>query len=181
MRDYAATVRKAQCTVEANKQGVAVLPWYLLEGKMGMKIKRPYDPVEGVVEADEEWETSYAVSAPVPGCALWNLLNNWLSDDDMLLLSAAEWHNFVVGRSRVGQAKMEQTMERVLLRARWADACCQKMFTGWKLAVLGRQFVERKLMGMTAACNAARRGALRDKEAMAESRNQSSELQKEKP
>jgi len=53
------------------------------------------------------------------------------------------------------------------------------MFMGWKVAVLGRQSMERKLLGMTAACDAARHGALRDKEALAESRNQSSELQEE--
>jgi len=82
-----------------------VPPWYLLEGKMGMKMKRPYNPVEGVVEVDEEWETSKAVSAPVPGCALWNLLNNGLSDEDMTLLSAADWLNFVVGRSMVDQVQ----------------------------------------------------------------------------
>jgi len=39
--------------------------------------------------------------------------------------------------------------------------------------------MERKLEGMTAACDAARRCGLRDKEALAESRNQSSELQEE--
>jgi len=55
-RDFVATVRLAQCTVEANRQDVAMPPWYLLEGKMGMKMKRPYDPVAGDVEADEEWD-----------------------------------------------------------------------------------------------------------------------------
>jgi len=112
----------------------------------------------------------------------------------MPLLSAADWLKFVVGRSIVDQVNMTQTMARVLLRARWADACCQKMFRGWELSVLGRRSTERRLEEMTAACDAerrsgleemtaaceaARRSGLRDKEALAESRNQSSELQEE--
>lgn len=39
-------------------------------------------PVEDELEADEEIEASYAVSASVSSCALWNLLNNQ-SEEDM--------------------------------------------------------------------------------------------------
>jgi len=90
----------------------------------------------------------------------------------MPLLSAVDWLKFVVDRSTVDQVELSRTMAKVLLRARWADACYQKMFQGWKST-------EHKLEVMTAACDTARRSGLRDKEALAESRNQSSELQEE--
>jgi len=53
------------------------------------------------------------------------------------------------------------------------------MYNGWKFAVMRGQVRERNLVKMTAACDASRRSGLRDKEALAEARNQSSELQEE--
>jgi len=81
----------------------------------------------------------------------------------MPLLSAADWLKFVVGRSKADQVDLSRMMTKVLLRARWADACCQKMFSRWKFAVLRGQLRECKLGDMTAACDAARRSGLRDK------------------
>jgi len=53
------------------------------------------------------------------------------------------------------------------------------MFSGWHFAVLQRQAKERKLADMTTACDAARRKGHDDREALAEARNQSKELQEE--
>jgi hypothetical protein len=39
---------------------------------------------------------------PIPSCAIWNLLNNQ-SEEDMPLLSTADWLKFVVGRSSIDQ------------------------------------------------------------------------------
>jgi len=141
-------------------------------------MERPYDPVSDKSEAREDWESVYAVSSPVPECAIWNLLNND-GELGMPLLSATDWLKFVVGRSKADQVVLSHMMTKVLLRARWADACCQKMFNGWQFAVLRGQVRERKLVDMTTACDAARRSGLRDKEALAEARNQSNELKEE--
>jgi len=70
-QDFVAELRLAQCQIEANRQDVAVPSWYLLEGKRGMKMERPYDPASGELEAHENWESVYAVSSPVPDCAIW--------------------------------------------------------------------------------------------------------------
>jgi len=173
-----AELRLTQCKIEASRQDVPVTAWCLLDGKSGMNMERPYDPVSDKSEAREDWESVYAVSSPVPECAIWNLLNND-GELGMPLLSATDWLKFVVGRSKADQVVLSHMMTKVLLRARWADACCQKMFNGWQFAVLRGQVRERKLVDMTTACDAARRSGLRDKEALAEARNQSNELQEE--
>jgi hypothetical protein len=139
---------------------------------------QPYDPVEDDLLTEEELEMSYAVSAPVPSCAIWNLLNNQ-GGEDMPLLSTADWLKFVVGRSITDQVELTRIMAKILLRARWADACCQKMFSGWKLSHRGRRDLERQLDAMTASCDTARRNGHRDRVLLSESRIQSSELQEE--
>jgi len=55
------------CGNAATSLDVAMPFWYLLEGKKGMQMRRPYDPVAGEVEAEE---TSYAVSASIPACPM---------------------------------------------------------------------------------------------------------------
>ncbi len=65
---------------EAKRQDVALPSWYLMDVKTGMQMARPYNPVTVELEADEELEASYAVSAQVPSCAMWNLLNNQRRD-----------------------------------------------------------------------------------------------------
>ena len=79
---------------------------------------RPFNPEEDHVEGDERLEISCAVSAPVPLCAMWNLLNNQ-GEGDMPLLSTADWLKFVVGRSSTDQVELTHIMAKILLRARW--------------------------------------------------------------
>jgi hypothetical protein len=69
-REFVAALRLAQCTEEDMRQDVAVPSWYLLDGKTGMQMARPYNPVTGELEADKQWEAAYAVSAQVPSCAI---------------------------------------------------------------------------------------------------------------
>jgi len=69
-RDFVAALRLAQCKEKAKRQDVAVPSWYLVDGKTDMQMARPYDPVTDELEADESWETAYAVSGPVPSCAI---------------------------------------------------------------------------------------------------------------
>ena len=73
-----------------------------------MNMARPFNPVEDHLEADEGLEISCAVSAPVPSCAMWNLLNNQ-GEGDMPLLSTADWLKFVVGRSSADYEHAGQT------------------------------------------------------------------------
>jgi len=122
---------------------------------------RPFNPEEDHVEGDERLEISCAVSAPVPLCAMWNLLNNQ-GEGDMLLLSTADWLKFVVGRSSADQVELTHIMAKILLRTRWADACCQKMCSGWQISHRARRAIEYDLDAMTASCDKARRSAHRD-------------------
>jgi hypothetical protein len=106
---------------------------------------RPFNPVEDYLEEDEGLEISYAV---------WNLLNNQ-GEEDMPLLLTADWLKFVVGRSGTDQVELTHVMAKILLRARWANACCQKMFSGWKVSHRRRREMERALdaMGIVTECS----------------------------
>jgi hypothetical protein len=83
---------------------------------------------------------------------MWNLLNNQ-GEKNMPLMSTADWLKFVVGRSSADQVELTHVMAKILLRARWADACCQKMFSGWKVSHRRRREMERALDVMTASCD----------------------------
>ena len=131
-REFTAALRLAQCKEEAMRQDVAVPSWYLLDGRTGMQMAQPFNPVEDHLEADEGLEISYAVSASVPSCAMWNLLNNQ-GEEDMPLLSTAD------------QVELTHVMAKILLRARWADTCCQKMFSGWKVSHRRRREMVRSM------------------------------------
>jgi hypothetical protein len=109
---------------------------------------------------------------------MWNLLDNQ-AERDMPLLTTADWLKFVVGRSSADQVELTHIMAKILLRARWADACCQKMFSGWKISQRARRAMEHELDAMTASCDKARRSAHRDRVLLSEARIQSSELQVE--
>ena len=102
-----------------------------------------------------------------------------VGEGDMPLLSTADWLKFVVDRSSADQMELTHIMAKILLRARWADACCQKMFSGWKISHRARRTIEHELDAMTASCDRARRGAHRDRVLLSESTIQSSELQVE--
>jgi hypothetical protein len=120
-------VRLAACKEEADRQGVDIPPWYLLDGVTGLQVARPYNPVDDTELVDQ---TDYAVSAPVPSCAIWNLLDTQ-GEEGTPLLSIADWLKFVVGRSIVDQGALTRIMTRVLLRARWMENLCQALFDGW--------------------------------------------------
>jgi hypothetical protein len=94
-------------------------------------------------------------------------------------LSTADWLKFVVGRSSADQVELTHIMAKILLRAQWADACCQKMFSGWKISQRARRAMEHELDAMAASCDKARRSAHRDRVLLSEARIQSSELQVE--
>jgi len=143
-REFAATLRLAQCKEEARRQDVAVPSW------TGTQMVRPFNLEEDQVGGDEGLTISCAVSAPVPSCAMWNLLNNQ-AERDMPLLSTADWLKFVVGRSSADQVELTHIMAKILLRARWADACCQKMFSGWQISHRARRAMEHELDAMTAS------------------------------
>ena len=149
-REFAAALRLAQCKEEAKRQDIAVPSWYLLDGRKGMQMARPFNPEDDHVEEDEGLEVSCAVSAPVPSYAMWNLLNNQ-GEGDMPLLSTADWLQFVVGRSSADQVELMHIMAKILLRARWADACCQKMFSGWQISHRAHRAIEHELDAMTAS------------------------------
>ena len=69
------------------------------------------------------------MSAPVPLCAIWNLLDTQ-GEEGTPLLSIADWLNFVVGRSIVNQGALIRIMTRALLRARWTENLCQALYDG---------------------------------------------------
>jgi hypothetical protein len=73
-REFAAALRLAQGRGHAPGRSSAVLVPTVLDRRSGMQMARPYNPVEDDLEADEELEMSYPVSAPVPSCAMWNFL-----------------------------------------------------------------------------------------------------------
>ena len=51
---------------------------------------------------EEQEGTLYAVSAKVPVCAIWNLLDD-KSEEQLPLMTIVEWLNFTQGRSQVDQ------------------------------------------------------------------------------
>ena len=106
---------------EAERQGVDIPPWYLRDGVTGLQVAKPYNPVDDTGTIDQQENTDYAVSAPVPSCAIWNLLVTQ-GEEGTSLLSIADWLKFVVG---------ERIMTKVLLRARWTENLCQALYDGW--------------------------------------------------
>jgi hypothetical protein len=73
-----------------------------MDVKTSMQMARPYNPVTVELEADEELEASYAV---------WNLLNQ--SEEDMPLLSTADWLKFVVGMSSISRRLLSNDVLRM--------------------------------------------------------------------
>ena len=68
-------LRLYKCKEEAERQGVDIPPWYLLDGVTGLQVARPYNPVDDTELVDQQENTDYAVSAPLPSCAIWDLLD----------------------------------------------------------------------------------------------------------
>ena len=64
------TLRLDMCKEEAERQGVDIPPWYLLDGVAGLQVARPYKPVDDTGTIDQQEDTDYAVSAPFPSCAI---------------------------------------------------------------------------------------------------------------
>jgi hypothetical protein len=58
-REFAAALRLAQCKEEAKRQDVAVPSWYLLDGRTGTQMARPFNPEEDRVGGDEGLLLSY--------------------------------------------------------------------------------------------------------------------------
>ena len=106
------------------------------------------------------------MSAPVPSCAIWNLLDTQ-GEEGTPLLSIADWLKFVVGRSTADQW------------ARWTENLCQALYDGWAWSTDKRMSVVEDLERMTDSCDIARRKTHRVKEQLQESRDQSSDLQVE--
>ena len=75
--------------------------WYLLDGVTGLQVAWSHNPVNGVGTVDQQEETAYAVSTPVPSRAIWNFLDN------------QDWLKFVVGRSTVDREVLTRTMTKV--------------------------------------------------------------------
>jgi hypothetical protein len=171
-------LRLDKCKEEADRQGVDIPPWYLLDGETGLQVARLYNPVDDTEMMDQQEDTDYAVSALVPSCAIWNLLDTQ-GEEDTPLLSIADWLKFVVGQSTVDQGALTRIMTRVLLRARWTENLCQALYDGWAWAHTRRESVIHDLERMTDSCDVARRKTHRVMEQLQESRNQSSDLQVE--
>ena len=153
-------------------------PWYLLDGVTGLQVARLYNPGDDTELVDQQEDTDYAVSAPLPSCAIWNLLDTQ-GEEGTPLLSIADWLKFVVGRSIVDQGALTRIMTRVLLRARWMENLCQALFDGWADFHSGRESAIRNLERMTDSCDVSRRKTHRVMEQLQESRDQSSDLQVE--
>ena len=142
----------------------------------GLQVARPYNPVDDTGTIDQQEDTDYAVSAPVPSCAIWNLLDTQ-GEEGTPLLSIADWLNFVVGRSTADQGALSRIMTKVLLRARWTENLCQALYDGWAWSIYKRISVVHDLERMTDSCDVARRKTLRVTEQLQESKDQSSDLQ----
>ena len=79
---------------------------------------------------EEDDGALYKVAANVPVCAIWNLLDDG-SEEQVPLMTIAEWLNFLRGRSQTDQERMRLVMIRVLLRSRWMDKADQIMYRSW--------------------------------------------------
>ena len=171
-------LRLDMCKEEAERQGVDIPPWYLLDGVTGLQVARPYSPADDTGTIDQQENTDYAMSAPVPSCAIWNLLDTQ-GEEGTPSLSIADWLKFVVGRSTADQWALKRIMTKVLLRARWTENLCQALYDGWARSTDKKMSVVEDLERMTDSRDIARRKTHRVKEQLRESRDQSSDLQVE--
>ena len=121
----------------------------------------PYHPLTDELPLEKQEETLYAVSVPVPVCALWNLLDN-KSEEQLPIMTFAEWLKFVQGRSHCDQERLKMIMTRVLLRFRWLDWVGQIMYRGWHASYEQRRALERKLEFAIKDLDAARRSGYKD-------------------
>jgi hypothetical protein len=139
----------------AERHGDATM--VLHDGLAGQGGLLPYNPMtDEVLPLERQEETLYAVSAPVPTCTLWNLLDN-KSEEQLPILTFAEWLRFIQGRSQMDQERLKMIMTRVLLRFRWLDRVAQIMFRGWFSSHEQRRALERKLEVSTKGLDAATR------------------------
>ena len=105
---------------------------------------------------EEQEGTLYAVSAKVPVCAIWNLLDD-KSEEQLPLMTIVEWLNFTQGRSQVDQQRTGRATSSSELR-RGAD---------------------RKLEVSVRGLDAARRSGHKDRIMLMEFQTQSRDLQAE--
>ena len=112
----------------------------------------PFHPLTVDIPMEKQEETIYAVSAQVPACAMWNLLDN-KRKEQLPLMTFDEWLRFTQCRSQLDQERM--IMTRVLLRFPWLDRAGQIMFRGWFALYKQRRALERKLEASAAAKTAS--------------------------
>ena len=115
---------------------------------------------------------------PRSRCSIWNLLDD-KSEEQVPLMTFAEWLNFIRGRSQTDQKKMRLVMLRVLLRSRWMDRVCQVIYRGWHAALELRRGAERKLEMSARSLDAEHRGGHKDHLMLNEYQTQSWNLQTE--
>ena len=109
---------------------------------------------------------------------MWNLLDNG-SEEQVPLMTIAEWLNFQQGRSQLDRERMEGIMSRIMLRFRWMGRACQVMFRRWHGTVEQRRAGESKLEVANRGLDATRRASHRDRLMLLEFQTQSQELQEE--
>ena len=177
-KDFAAAIRLSQCRAEAAQNHMESPQWYFMTGELERGGLLPYHPLTDELPLEKQEETLYAVSAPVPVCALWNLLDN-KSEEQLPIMTFAEWLKFVQGRSHRDQERLKMIMTRVLLRFRWLDRVGQILYRGWHASYEQRRALERKLEFAIKDLDAARRSGYKVQLMLAHSQTQSRELQAE--
>lgn len=113
-KDLAAAIRLDLCKNEAERHGGEMPPWYYMSTTLEGGGHTPFNPLTDDITMEDEEGT---VSAKVPVCAIWNLLDD-KSEEQVPLMAFAEWLNFLRGRSQMDQERMRLIMLRVLLRSR---------------------------------------------------------------
>ncbi len=112
-KDLAVAIRLSQCRAEAVQNHMELPQWYFMTGELEQEGVLPYNPLIDELPLEKQEETLYAVSAPVPVCALWNLLHN-KSEEQLPIMIFAEWLKFAQGRSHRDQERLKMIMTRVL-------------------------------------------------------------------
>ena len=67
----------------------------------------PFHPLTDELSLEKQQETLYAVSAPVPACAMWNLPDN-KGEEQLPIVTFAEWLRFIPGRSQMDQERLKE-------------------------------------------------------------------------
>ena len=92
-KDLVAAIRLSQCRAEAEQNHIELPQWYFMTGELEQGGLLSYHPMIDEIPLEKQEETLYAVSAPVPVCALWNLLDNKI-EEQLPIMTFAEWLGF---------------------------------------------------------------------------------------